>query len=97
MCGFHSTGKTKLPPVLKDERRYLAQLKERKANAPARRPMKVSLFPYQFAAQLFAARRGRGVLADDMGFGKTIQAILALRLLRRRRGIERFCGTLRFG
>ena len=47
------------------------------------------LFPYQIRGALFAACRGRAVLADDMGLGKTIQAIAAAELLRRRRGIER--------
>ena len=47
------------------------------------------LFPYQIRGALFAACRGRVVLADDMGLGKTIQAIAAAELLRRRRGIER--------
>ena len=51
--------------------------------------MKVPLFPYQIRGALFAACRGRAVLADDMGLGKTIQAIAAAELLRRRRGIEK--------
>ena len=51
--------------------------------------VKVSLFPYQMRGVLFAASRGRVVLADDMGLGKTVQAIAAAALLRRRRGIER--------
>ena len=51
--------------------------------------VKVSLFPYQMRGVLFAASRGRVVLADDMGLGKTVQAVAAAALLRRRRGIER--------
>jgi superfamily II DNA or RNA helicase len=51
--------------------------------------LKVSLFPYQIRGALFAACRGRVVLADDMGLGKTIQAIAASILLRQWRGIER--------
>ena len=51
--------------------------------------VKVSLFPYQMRGVLFAAGRGRVVLADDMGLGKTVQAVAAAALLKRRRGIER--------
>jgi superfamily II DNA or RNA helicase len=70
-----------------DERRYLAQLK--KGKPPLEGLLKVPLFPYQIRGALFAACRGRVILADDMGLGKTIQAIAAAELLRRRRGIER--------
>jgi len=72
---------------LEDERRYLAQLD--KGPRPLEGLLKVPLFPYQIRGALFAACRGRVVLADDMGLGKTIQAISAAELLRRRRGIER--------
>ena len=72
---------------LEDERRYLAQLTRGKN--PLQGLLKVPLFPYQIRGALFAACRGRVVLADDMGLGKTIQAIAAAELLRRRRGIER--------
>ena len=41
------------------------------------------LLPYQIRGALFAACRGRVVLADDMGLGKTVQAIAAAELLRR--------------
>ena len=51
--------------------------------------VKVTLLPYQLRGVLFAASRGRVVLADDMGLGKTVQAIAASALLKRRRGIER--------
>ena len=51
--------------------------------------VKVPLFPYQLRGALFAACRGRVVLADDMGLGKTIQTIAAAELLRRRRGIRK--------
>jgi superfamily II DNA or RNA helicase len=72
---------------LEDERRYLAQLK--KGKRPLEGLLKVPLFPYQIRGTVFAACRGRVVLADDMGLGKTIQAIAGAELLRRRRGIER--------
>jgi SNF2 family DNA or RNA helicase len=38
---------------------------------------------------IFAARRGRVILADDMGLGKTVQALAATELLRRSPGIQR--------
>ena len=72
---------------LEDERRYLAQFT--KGKNPLAGLLKVPLFPYQIRGALFAACRGRVVLADDMGLGKTIQAIAAAEQLRRRRGIAR--------
>ncbi len=72
---------------LEDERQSLAQ--QEKGKNPLEGLLKVPLFPYQVRGALFAAFRGRTVLADDMGLGKTIQAIAAAELLRRRRGIER--------
>jgi len=78
---------TELTAGLEDEHRYLAQLK--KGKRPLEGLLKVPLFPYQVRGALFAACRGRVILADDMGLGKTIQAIAGAELLRRRRGIER--------
>ena len=51
--------------------------------------LKTKLLPYQIRGAIFAAYRGRVVLADDMGLGKTIQALAAAELLRRWKGIER--------
>ena len=51
--------------------------------------LKTKLLPYQEQGAIFAACRGRVVLADDMGLGKTVQALAAAELLRRRRGIQR--------
>ena len=51
--------------------------------------LKTKLLPYQAQGAIFAACRGRVVLADDMGLGKTVQALAAAELLRRRRGIQR--------
>ncbi len=51
--------------------------------------LKTKLLPYQTQGAIFAACRGRVVLADDMGLGKTVQALAATELLRRRKGIER--------
>jgi superfamily II DNA or RNA helicase len=70
---------------LETERRMLAELEKGKPDGW----LKVPLLPYQVRGAVFAACRGRAVLADDMGLGKTVQAIAAAELLRRRRGIER--------
>jgi superfamily II DNA or RNA helicase len=72
---------------LDEERLSLARLEH--GENPLESLLKVPLFPYQARGALFAACRGRAVLADDMGLGKTIQAIAAAELLRRRRGIEK--------
>ena len=69
------------------EGKLLAQLKRGKD--PAAGLLKTKLLPYQTQGALFAACRGRVVLADDMGLGKTVQALAAAELLRRGKGIER--------
>ena len=69
------------------ERRLLAGL--RRDQDPTAGTLKTKLLPYQVRGAVFAACRGRVVLADDMGLGKTVQALAAAELLRRRRGIER--------
>jgi SNF2 family DNA or RNA helicase len=69
------------------ERKLLAQLARNKD--PLAGVLKTKLLPYQARGAIFAACRGRVVLADDMGLGKTVQALAATELLRRRRGIER--------
>jgi superfamily II DNA or RNA helicase len=69
------------------ERRLLSQLQ--KGKDPLADVLKTKLLPYQVRGALFAAGRGRVILADDMGLGKTVQALAAAELLRRRRGIER--------
>ena len=51
--------------------------------------LKVPLYPFQMRGVLFAASRGRTIIADDMGLGKTIQAIGAAEMLARQRGISR--------
>jgi superfamily II DNA or RNA helicase len=61
----------------------------RRGKDPTAGTLKTKLLPYQVQGAVFAACRGRVVLADDMGLGKTIQALAAAELLRRRRGIER--------
>ncbi len=69
------------------ERKLLAKLK--RSQDPLAGVLKTKLLPYQTQGALFAACRGRVVLADDMGLGKTVQALAAVELLRRRKGIER--------
>ena len=69
------------------ERKLLAKLK--RGQDPTAGVLKTRLLPYQTQGVLFAACRGRVVLADDMGLGKTVQALAAAELLRRRKGIER--------
>jgi superfamily II DNA or RNA helicase len=69
------------------ERRWLDGL--RRNEDPTAGILKTKLLPYQVRGAIFAACRGRVVLADDMGLGKTVQALAAAELLRRRRGIER--------
>ena len=56
---------------------------------PLDKLLKVPLYPFQMRGVLFAAGRGRTIIADDMGLGKTIQAIGAAELLARHRGISR--------
>jgi superfamily II DNA or RNA helicase len=69
------------------ERKLLT--KYRRGRDPLAGVLKTALLPYQVRGAIFAAFRGRVVLADDMGLGKTVQALAAAELLRRRRGIQR--------
>jgi superfamily II DNA or RNA helicase len=69
------------------ERQLLAEL--RRGRHPLDGILKTKLLPYQEQGAIFAACRGRVVLADDMGLGKTVQALAATEMLRRRRGIQR--------
>lgn len=72
---------------LEFERRRVRELEAGKL--PLDNLLKQPLFPYQMRGALFAAGRGRVILADDMGLGKTIQTLAAVELLRQRRGIQR--------
>jgi superfamily II DNA or RNA helicase len=69
------------------EHQLLAKL--RRGRHPLDGILKTKLLPYQERGAIFAACRGRVVLADDMGLGKTVQALAATEMLRRRRGIQR--------
>jgi len=72
---------------LETESKLLAKLK--RGQDPTAGLLKTKLLPYQARGAVFAACRGRAVLADDMGLGKTVQALAMTELLRQRRGIER--------
>jgi len=72
---------------LEIERKLLAKVAH--GQDPLDGVLKTKLLPYQIRGAIFAACRGRVVLADDMGLGKTIQALAAAELLRRRKGIDR--------
>jgi len=69
------------------ERQLLAKLG--RGHDPLDGVLNTKLLPYQARGAIFAACRGRVVLADDMGLGKTVQALAAAEMLRRRRGIAR--------
>jgi len=69
------------------ERKLLSKLE--RGGDPMAGVLKTKLLPYQAEGAIFAACRGRVVLADDMGLGKTVQALAAAELLRRGKGIER--------
>ena len=49
--------------------------------------LNATLYPYQEAGILFAAKAGKSIIADEMGLGKTIQAIGTAELLRKECGI----------
>jgi SNF2 family DNA or RNA helicase len=72
---------------LETERKLLAKLK--RGQDPTVGVLKTKLLPYQVRGAVFAACRGRVVLADDMGLGKTVQALAGAELLRRGKGIEK--------
>jgi SNF2 family DNA or RNA helicase len=67
------------------ERKLLAKLK--RGQDPTAGVLKAKLLPYQVRGAVFAACRGRVVLADDMGLGKTVQALAGAEVLRRNKGI----------
>ncbi len=70
--------------------RLLAQAFPHGAASPALgRLLKVKLHLYQREGALFAARAGRCLIGDDMGLGKSVQAIAASEILARHMGVER--------
>jgi SNF2 family DNA or RNA helicase len=72
---------------LEMESKLLAKLK--RGQDPVAGVLKAKLLPYQARGAVFAACRGRVVLADDMGLGKTVQALAAAELLVRQKGVGR--------
>jgi SNF2 family DNA or RNA helicase len=72
---------------LEMESKLLAKLK--RGQDPVAGVLKAKLLPYQARGAVFAACRGRVVLADDMGLGKTVQALAAAELLGRQKGVGR--------
>lgn len=62
---------------------------DRAAYTPGRDPLKEPLYPFQEDGMLHLAFGERAMLADDLGLGKTVQALAATELLRQLRGIER--------
>jgi SNF2 family DNA or RNA helicase len=83
----HLDRENELAEGLDLERELVAKLG--RGQDPLSGVLKTKLLPYQERGAIFAACRGRVVLADDMGLGKTVQALAAAEMLRRRRGIER--------
>lgn len=51
--------------------------------------LRVPLYDYQLRGAIFLACRGRCILGDDMGLGKTVQALAAIEILARERGVRR--------
>lgn len=72
--------------MLAREQELVAQLE---AGTLDLQPLSVPLYDYQLRGALFLAYRGRSILGDDMGLGKTVQALAAVELLARERGITK--------
>src|SRR6266404_1191915 len=71
------------------ERRQMAKREQELLADPPTDLLNVPLYDYQQRGAIFLACRGRSILGDDMGLGKTVQAMAAVELLARERGIER--------
>jgi superfamily II DNA or RNA helicase len=56
---------------------------------PPQNLLKHPLYDYQLRGAIFAACRGRTILGDDMGLGKSVQALAAAEILARTRGIAK--------
>jgi len=54
-----------------------------------KRLLRAPLYPYQAEGALFAVRAGRALIGDEIGLGKTIQAIAATEILARHFGVSR--------
>jgi superfamily II DNA or RNA helicase len=71
------------------EKELLAELDRDPDAAIARHLLKVPLYDFQARGAVFVACRVRSILGDDMGLGKTIEAMAAIELLARERGVSR--------
>ena len=89
-CSSTSTGRMNSPRDWIWSASFWRKL--RRGRDPLDGMLKTKLLPYQERGAIFAACRGRVVLADDMGLGKTVQALAAAEMLRRRRGIAEGAG-----
>jgi SNF2 family DNA or RNA helicase len=74
--------------LARKEQEWQAEL-ECGADSPLRHLLKIPLYEFQLRGALFLASRGRCILGDDMGLGKTVQAMAAVELLARERGISK--------
>jgi superfamily II DNA or RNA helicase len=71
------------------EDELLAELDREPESASARHLLKIPLYDFQARGAVFLACRVRSILGDDMGLGKTIEAMAAIELLARERGVGR--------
>ncbi len=70
------------------EQQWVAEL-DAGGDSPLRQMLRAPLYDYQLRGALFLAGRGRCILGDDMGLGKTVQAMAAIELLAKERGVQR--------
>ncbi len=70
------------------EQQWLSEM-EAGGDSPLRQLLRAPLYDYQLRGAIFLAGRGRAILGDDMGLGKTIQAMAAVELLAKERGVQR--------
>lgn len=75
--------------LLAREAELLAELDSKGDAATIRRLLKAPLYDYQARGAIFLACRGRAILGDDMGLGKSVQTLAAIELLARERGISK--------
>jgi SNF2 family DNA or RNA helicase len=71
------------------EKELLADLDRDGDTSPLRDLLKLPLYEFQVRGAIFLACRGRSILGDDMGLGKSPQTMAAVELLARERGIRK--------
>jgi SNF2 family DNA or RNA helicase len=78
---------------VRDRERRAARVEEafpRGIESPTfKKLLRASLYDYQREGALFAARAGRCLIGNEMGLGKTVQAIAAAEIMARLFGVER--------